>query len=123
MESRTSTEAKCLAGGDEVDFVAMVDQAIALLRQRGRMTYRTLQRQFQLDDEALEDLKVELIEGQRLATDEQGTVLVWAGTPAPPPARAAAPERPTARRSAVLREVGWCWTGVAGWGTAAERAT
>ena len=25
---------------------------------------------------ALEDLKVELIEGQRLATDEQGTVLV-----------------------------------------------
>ena len=33
-----------------MDFVAVVDQAIALLRQRGRMTYRTLQRQFQLDD-------------------------------------------------------------------------
>jgi hypothetical protein len=29
-----------------VDFVAVVDQAIALLRQRGRLTYRTLQRQF-----------------------------------------------------------------------------
>ena len=69
-----------------MDFVAVVDQAIALLRQRGRLTYRTLQRQFQLDDDALEDLKVELIAGQRLATDEQGTVLVWAGTPAPPPA-------------------------------------
>jgi len=26
-----------------VDFVAVVDQAIALLRQRGRLTYRTLQ--------------------------------------------------------------------------------
>jgi hypothetical protein len=33
-----------------VDFVAAVDQVIALLRQRGRLTYRTLQVQFQLDD-------------------------------------------------------------------------
>jgi hypothetical protein len=49
-----------------VDFVAVVDQAITLLRQRGRLTYRTLQRQFQLDDAALEDLKDELIYGQRL---------------------------------------------------------
>jgi hypothetical protein len=32
-----------------MDFVALVDQVIALLRQRGRVTYRTLQRQFQLD--------------------------------------------------------------------------
>jgi hypothetical protein len=31
-----------------VDFVAVVDQAIALRRQRGRLTYRTLQVQFQL---------------------------------------------------------------------------
>ena len=41
-----------------MDFVAVVDQVIALLRQRGRVTYRTLKRQFQLDDAALEDLKV-----------------------------------------------------------------
>jgi hypothetical protein len=38
----------------------MVDQVIILLRQRGRMTYRTLQRQFQLDDDALQDLTEEL---------------------------------------------------------------
>jgi hypothetical protein len=69
-----------------VDFVAVVDHVIALLRQRGRVTYRLLKRQFQLDDEALEDLKVELIHGQRLATDEQGMVLVWSDTPAPPTA-------------------------------------
>jgi class 3 adenylate cyclase/tetratricopeptide (TPR) repeat protein len=82
-----------------VDFVTVVDQAIALLRQRGRLTYRTLQRQFHLDDAALEDLKDELIYGQRLAVDEEGRVLVWsgetktsapaavapAGTPAPAP--------------------------------------
>ena len=50
-----------------VDFVAIVDQVITLLRQRGLLTYRTLQRQFQLDDAALDDLKNELIYGQRLA--------------------------------------------------------
>ena len=42
-----------------MDFIAVVDQVIVLLRQRGRITYRTLKRQFQLDDETLEDLKVE----------------------------------------------------------------
>src|ERR1700757_1500668 len=62
-----------------MDFVAVMDQVIALLRQRGRLTYRTLQRQFHLDDAALEDLKDELIYGQRLAVDEDGRVLVWMG--------------------------------------------
>src|SRR6058998_1926457 len=62
-----------------MDFVAVLDQVIALLRQRGRLTYRTLQRQFQLDDAALEDLKEELIYGQRLAVDEDGRVLIWSG--------------------------------------------
>jgi class 3 adenylate cyclase len=74
-----------------VDFVAVLDQVIALLRQRGRLTYRTLQRQFQLDAAALEDLKVELIEGQCLASDERGTVLVWTGETTAPPAAAVAP--------------------------------
>ena len=69
-----------------MDFVAVVDQVIALLRQRGRVAYRTLKRQFQLDDEALEDLKVELIKSQRLAADEDGDVLVWIGDAAVPPA-------------------------------------
>ena len=62
-----------------MDFVAVVDQVIALLRQRGRVAYRTLKRQFQLDAEAIEDLRIEIIDSQRLATDEQGTVLVWTG--------------------------------------------
>src|SRR4029450_4049173 len=64
-----------------MDFVAVLDQVIALLRQRGRLTYRTLQRQFQLDDAALEDVKKELIEGQGLAAAEAGRVLVWTGSP------------------------------------------
>src|SRR5215831_13484263 len=58
-------------------FDEILEQAIEMLQRRGRLTYRTLKRQFHLDDEALEDLKFELIEGQRLATDENGTVLIW----------------------------------------------
>ena len=60
-------------------FEEILDQAIAMLQRRGRLTYSTLKRQFQLDDAALNDLKNELIEGQRLAVDERGNVLVWTG--------------------------------------------
>src|SRR5712664_1066703 len=60
-------------------FEEILDQAMAMLQRRGRLTYGTLKRQFQLDDAALEDLKNELIEGQRLAVDEDGRVLVWTG--------------------------------------------
>src|SRR3989475_6195102 len=62
-----------------MDFVAVVDQVITLLRQRGRLTYRTLQLQFQLDETHLEVLKDELIYGQCVAVDEDGRVLVWTG--------------------------------------------
>ena len=58
-------------------FEEILDQAMAMLQRRGRLTYSTLKRQFQLDDAALEDLKNELIYGQRLAVDEEERVLVW----------------------------------------------
>jgi class 3 adenylate cyclase len=60
-------------------FEELLDQAIALLQRRGRLTYRALKRQFDLDDDYLEDLKAEIIQGQRLAVDEDGAVLVWTG--------------------------------------------
>jgi class 3 adenylate cyclase/tetratricopeptide (TPR) repeat protein len=66
-------------------FEELLDQAIDLLQRRGRVTYRTLKRQFQLDDDVLEDLKEELIYGQRLAMDEDGRVLVWTGGASAPP--------------------------------------
>src|SRR5262245_28739980 len=65
-------------------FEEILDQAIAMLQRRGRLTYGTLKRQFQLDDAALEDLTNELIKGQRLARDEDGAVLVWTGAAAAP---------------------------------------
>src|SRR5712691_1430928 len=71
-------------------FEEVLDQAIAMLQRRGRLTYSTLKLHFHLDDEHLEALKNELIYGQRLAVDEDGRVLVWTGAadvpPSPPPA-------------------------------------
>jgi hypothetical protein len=72
-------------------FEELLDQAIALLQRRGRLTYRALKRQFNVDDDYLEDLKAELIQGQRLAVDEDGEVLVWTGNTASAAAPAAAP--------------------------------
>jgi len=73
-------------------FEEILDQAIAMLQRRGRLTYGALKRQFQLDDAYLDDVKAELIEGQRVAVDEDGRVLVWTGAevsaphPTAPPA-------------------------------------
>src|SRR5438128_1378384 len=77
-----------------MDFYAILDQVVTLLRQRQRVTYRALKRQFQLDDSALEDLAVELIKGQQLAADEEGEVLVWIGDAASPPAPGAVAPAP-----------------------------
>jgi len=54
-----------------------VDQVIALLRQRGRVTYRTLQLQFQLDDAQLAALKDELLYSQPHVVDDAGAA--WSG--------------------------------------------
>lgn len=62
-----------------MDFYEVLDQIIALLRQRGRVSYQALKRQFDVDDAYLEDLKVELIEVQELARDHDGKMLVQLG--------------------------------------------
>src|SRR5262245_29964623 len=70
-----------------MEFEAVLEQTIALLQRQGRISYGALKRRFQLDDAYLEDLKVELIEAQQLARDENGRILVWAGETAfQPPA-------------------------------------
>src|SRR6266536_1020578 len=71
-----------------MEFEAVLEQTIALLQRQGRISYGALKRRFQLDDAYLEDLKVELIEAQQLARDENGRILVWAGeTASQPPTR------------------------------------
>ena len=65
---------------------------VELLRTRGRITYRALKREFNIDDDFIEDLKEELIDGQEVAVDKDGKVLVWTGseTPAETPSQTAA---------------------------------
>jgi class 3 adenylate cyclase len=69
-------------------FEELLDQAIAMLQRRRRLTYGALKLHFHLDDEHLEALKDELIYGQRVAVDEDGRVLVWTGGPARAPTTA-----------------------------------
>src|SRR5919198_1153130 len=52
-----------------MDFYAVLDQAVDLLRQRGRVTYRALKLQFQLDEKILTSRAA--LEGER----KQVTVL------------------------------------------------
>ena len=74
-------------------FEEILDQAIAMLQRRGRVSYRTLTLQFHLNEESLAALKEELLEVHHLAVDYDGRMLVWAGegrttsvapTPQPP---------------------------------------
>src|SRR6266511_842386 len=81
-------------------FEEILDQAIAMLQRRGRITYRALKRQFNLDDAFLEDLKEELIDGQQLAVDEEGKVLIWTGGAD----RASAPSPPVAFSPATAQQ-------------------
>ena len=51
-------------------FEEILDQAMAMLQRRGRLTYSTLKRQFQLDDAALDDVKNELLFAHPQVHDE-----------------------------------------------------
>jgi class 3 adenylate cyclase len=74
-----------------MDLFTVVDQVIELLRSRGRVSYRVLKLQLQLDDDAIEALKDELIYAQHVAMDEDGRVLVWTGGLGAIPALAVTP--------------------------------
>ena len=63
-----------------MNFDEILEQVIALLKRQGRVSYRALKMRFEvIDDEYLDVLKEELIDAQRLATDEDGRIMVWAG--------------------------------------------
>ncbi|HEY7496366.1 MAG TPA: adenylate/guanylate cyclase domain-containing protein, partial [Candidatus Tectomicrobia bacterium] len=69
-------------------FEELLAHVIAVLQREKRISYRALQRRFDLDDAYLDDVKVELIEAKQLARDENGRILVWeaqVATTEPPP--------------------------------------
>ncbi|MGH8058569.1 MAG: adenylate/guanylate cyclase domain-containing protein, partial [Candidatus Entotheonellia bacterium] len=84
-------------------FEEILNQAMALLQRQGRVSYRALKRQFDLDEAYVEDLKLELIEVHRVAVDQDNAMLVWiGGAAAPPPSTAAAPVSPPSGRPPLV---------------------
>src|SRR3989454_10456434 len=76
-------------------FYEMLEQVIALLQRHGRLSYRALKVQFELDDDRLDLLKEELIDIQHVARDQDGRMLVWTeGTETPLPVSASASPPP-----------------------------
>jgi class 3 adenylate cyclase/tetratricopeptide (TPR) repeat protein len=73
-----------------VTFEEMLAQVVEVLRHERRVSYRALRRRFSLDEEYLEDLKIEIIQAKQLAIDEDNTILVWSGEDTP--TSASAPE-------------------------------
>jgi predicted ATPase/class 3 adenylate cyclase len=99
---RGTPERDPICGGEVVTFEEVLTQAIAMLQRLGRVSYRALQVQFQLDDDLLELLKDEIVEVHQLARDQDGKMLVWAGegrvtptsTTMPPPSPVEPQEAP-----------------------------
>ena len=84
-------------------FSEVLKETVWLLVTEGRVSYRRLRREFDLDDQTLEDLRIELIEGKCLAFDEDGQFLHW--SPAPRAGNEAAPTA-SPERLAPLRAGG-----------------
>jgi class 3 adenylate cyclase/predicted ATPase len=81
-----------------MDYDELVAKVIELLQREKRVPYRVLKRRFDLDDDYIEDLKIDLIEAKQLAVDENDRILVWiseaATTPKPAPTQPAQVESP-----------------------------
>jgi class 3 adenylate cyclase len=75
-------------------FEELLDQAMAMLQRRGRMTYRALKLQFNLDDDRLEALKDELLYAHPHLVNDDGRGLVWTGDARPAPSPATTPPAP-----------------------------
>jgi class 3 adenylate cyclase/tetratricopeptide (TPR) repeat protein len=58
-------------------FEEILDQALAMLQRRSRVTYRALKLQFSLDDDGLEALKDELLYTHAAVVEDDGRGLVW----------------------------------------------
>jgi class 3 adenylate cyclase len=81
-----------------MDFYEVVGQVLALLQRQGRVSYRALKRQFDIDDAFIEDLKEELLYAHASAVQADERGFTWTGeiqerqgTPRPPVQTSAQP--------------------------------
>jgi class 3 adenylate cyclase len=75
-----------------MSFLETIEKARAFLERNGRVSLRALQREFNLDDDALDEVIEELAEIQRIAVRD-GRALAWAGGVSPAPTETAEPDR------------------------------
>ena len=75
-----------------MSFLETVEKARAFLERNGRVSLRALEREFSLDDGALDELIEELVEIQRVAVRD-GRALAWAGGVPPALTETSEPER------------------------------
>ena len=92
-----------------MDFDEVLSQVREQLESEQRIAYRILKRRFKLDDEDIEDIKADLIKAKRVAIDEDGEVLVWAGdgvsvSPRDPPPSQSQPQSPASYTPQHLAE-------------------
>jgi class 3 adenylate cyclase len=76
-------------------FEELLDQVLALLQRRGRVAYRAVQRQFDLDDATFEDVKDALLFAHPELVADEGRGLVWTGAAGPTPTPTASPPEAT----------------------------
>ena len=88
-----------------MDFYNVLERVLILLQRHGRVSYRALKRQFDLDDASLDDLKFEISKVQQLAADQDGAMLIWTGSPMPSDARDRYSGEPEGRFHALLPDV------------------
>ena len=62
-----------------VRFSEIVKEATILLQEKGRVTYRALKREFDLEEDAPDDLKEELLYTHPEVADDAGRRLIWNG--------------------------------------------
>jgi class 3 adenylate cyclase/tetratricopeptide (TPR) repeat protein len=74
-------------GDGSVDFEQVLKEVLWRLVTEGSISYRRIKRVFRLDDDALDDVRRELIGALHIATDLDGELLIWA-----PEGRVARPE-------------------------------
>jgi hypothetical protein len=67
-----------------MEFFDVLDQVVALLQRRGRVTYNALKLQFHLDDEQLAVLKDELLYAHPQVVEDAGRGLRWTSDTAAP---------------------------------------
>ena len=76
-------------------FEEVLTQTVAMLQRLGRVSYRALQRQFDLDDTYLEDLKEALLYAYPTVIDDVGRGLIWPSAVGTPPEEPLSSSRPT----------------------------